>query len=61
LPVDKRPSEAEQSDTVAYLLGWIPGGSAMRHYNRRFIKEKARKVVLRLQEENETAVITENG
>jgi len=33
----------------------------MRHYNRRFIKEKARKVVLRLQEENETAVITENG
>ena len=30
MPVDKRPSEAEQSDTVAYLLGWNPGGSAMR-------------------------------
>ena len=54
LPARERPSEAEQSDRRAYIMGWVPGGKAVRFYNKRFVKEKADKELLRMQEENET-------
>lgn len=48
--MDVPPSEEEQEKLRSYLMGWREGSGTAAHYNKRFIKEKANKASLKLQE-----------
>lgn len=47
--MDLPPDEDKQEQIRSWLMGWKPGSGTAKHYNKRFIKNKADEASLKLQ------------
>jgi integrase len=54
--MDTPPSEEKQEKIRSYLMGWKEGSGSAKHYNKRFVREKAAEASLALQEDSGTRI-----